>query len=51
MDWIRRLFCKHKWIDISGEIKVYGNFFDGMSLYYKRVFVCKKCLKERKIKY
>lgn len=51
MDFIRRLLCKHEWIDISGEIKVYRNYSDIMPLYHKRLFVCKKCLKKRKIKY
>lgn len=52
IDFIKRLFCKHEFEDISGEIRVWGS--DPHYKYpieYRRVFVCKKCLKKKTIKY
>lgn len=52
IDLFRRLFCKHEWQDISGEIHVWDS--NGRYKYpigAKRIFVCKKCLKKRIIKY
>lgn len=52
IDFIKRLFCKHEFEDISGEIRVWSN--DNSYKYpiaFRRVFVCKKCLKKKTIKY
>lgn len=49
-DFIKRLFCKHEFEDISGQVAVYGEF-GKRPIRYERTFVCKKCLKERTIKY
>lgn len=52
IDFIKRLFCKHEFEDISGEVRIWSS--DPSCKYpiaLRRVFVCKKCLKKRIIKY
>lgn len=52
IDFIKRLFCKHEFEDISGEISVWSS--DNSYKYpiaFRRAFVCKKCLKKKTIKY
>lgn len=51
-DFIKRLFCKHEFRYISGEIKVWSrNNSYKYPIEVRRVFVCKKCLKKKTIKY
>lgn len=50
-DFIKRLFCKHEFEDISGEVRVWRSDYDKYPMRYERTFVCKKCLKKKKIKY
>ena len=50
IDFIKRLFCKHEFVDISGQVAVWGEF-SRRPIGYERTFVCKKCLKKKKIKY
>ncbi len=49
-DFIKRLFCKHEFEDISGQVTVLGEF-GKYPIRYERTFVCKKCLKKKTIKY
>lgn len=51
IDFIKRLFCKHEFQDISGQVTVWANDYSKRPIGYERTFVCKKCLKKRKIKY
>lgn len=50
VDFIKRLFCDHEYTDVSGEIKVYNSFSE-YPIRRERTFVCKKCLKKKKIRY
>ena len=47
---IRELFCKHEWEDISGKIRVFDSSKD-LPVEFRIVFVCKKCLKKKVIKF
>lgn len=48
IDFIKRLFCKHEFKDISEEVKVFGSDFDRRPIRHERTYVCKKCLKKKK---
>ena len=50
IDIIRRLFCVHKWKEISGEIRIWSRGHKH-PIGYERVYICEKCLKKRIIKY
>lgn len=50
IDFIKRLFCKHEFEDISWQVAVWGEF-GKYPIEYRRTFVCKKCLKKKTIKY
>lgn len=49
-DFIKRLFCKHEFEDISGQVRVWGESRK-YPIGYERTFVRKKCLKKKTIKY
>ena len=49
-DFIKRLFCKHEFGDISWKVQVFAKGY-GQPVRYERTFVCKKCLKKKTIKY
>lgn len=51
IDFIKRLFCKHEFEDVSGQVAVWTTGYEKYPIRYERTFVCKKCLKKRKIKY
>lgn len=51
IDFIKRLFCKHEFEDISGQVNVWGSSYDKYPVRHERTFVCKKCLKKKTIKY
>lgn len=54
MEWIRRLFCKHEWERLGGEINVLISYFGEIPKfpdYRKQTYICRKCLKKRCIKY
>lgn len=48
---IKSLFCKHEFEDVSGLIRIWASPDDKYPTEYKRIYVCKKCLKKKKIKY
>lgn len=48
---IRKLFCKHEWQDVSGEVNVWKSVYDKYPCGFRRTYVCKKCLKKKTIKY
>lgn len=50
LDFVKRLFCKHEFVDISGQVRAWG-YFGKYPIGYERIFVCKKCLKKKTIKY
>lgn len=50
LDFIKGLFCKHEFEDISGQVQVW-NSYSKYPVRYERTFVCKKCLKKKTIKY
>lgn len=51
IDLIKQWFCKHEFVDISGCVKVWGSIYDKRPIGFERTFVCKKCLKKKKIEY
>lgn len=50
-DFIKKLFCDHEWEDITGCVKIYANDYDKLPICYKRTYICKKCLKNKTIRY
>lgn len=48
--FIKRLFCKHEFEYVSGQVAVWRGYGE-YPVRYERTFVCKKCLKKKKIKY
>lgn len=51
IDFIKRLFCKYEFEDISGRVKIFDPLFPKHPIRYERTFICKKCLKKRTMKY
>ena len=51
VEFIKRLFCNHEYEDITGEVKVFAHEDDKYPIRIERTFVCRKCLKKKKIKY
>lgn len=49
MEIIRKLFCKHEWKDVSGEIKLIDEYNDIVG--FQHTYICKKCLKKKIIRY
>lgn len=52
IEFIKRLFCDHEYKDVSGEVKVWSGVpNEAYPVRFERTFVCRKCLKKKKIKY
>lgn len=54
IDKIQSLFCKHEWECLAEEVAVYDTDIFGRQsnfpIYYKWVYVCKKCKTKKEVK-
>lgn len=54
MGWIftvvKRWFCKHDW-DVLGDITLWSEYNKELPVGFKKIYVCKKCLQKRTVRY
>lgn len=51
MEWLKQLFCKHEYKAITNIIAIYENERDEYPVGHKQVYLCKKCLKKKIIRW